>query len=69
LAAKVRALYRDLEVSPRSDSSFVLLVLARNESDFLPSTPALESTSPVSDDDDGGVPTTLEDALLKSTQS
>ena len=57
-------------LSPSNDSSLVLLVFARKESDFLPSAPkALGSPSPVTDDDDGGVPMTLDDALLKSTQS
>ena len=56
--------------SPRSDSSLVLLVLALNESDFLASAPAgIKSLSPANDDDEGGVPMTLDEALLKSTQS
>jgi hypothetical protein len=47
-----------------------LLVLARNESVFRASLPAaFGSTSPLNDDDDGGVPTADDEALLRSTQS
>jgi hypothetical protein len=53
---------------PKRDSNLVLLVFALNVSDFLPSNPtAFGSASPVNDD--GGVPTADEDALLRSMQS